>query len=590
MNTTTRRPVLELDGLSVDFGDARVVDGVGLSIAPGECVALVGESGSGKSVTARSLLGMAGDGARVRADVLRIDGRDLRGATERDWRTVRGRTAGLVLQDALVALDPLRPVGREVEDALRIHDRMPRAERRARAGEVLDAVGMPDPATAARRRSGELSGGLRQRALIASALALDPPLLIADEPTTALDATVQARVLDLLAAIRDRGTGLLLISHDLAVVSRLADRVLVIREGRVLEQGATAAVLGAPSDPYTRQLIAAVPADVPRGVALSGPGPKPASDPTEPRTSAVPTGPTEPARGSSVVGAAPSDDHRGAALSAAPLLVVDRVGKSFTLPGRVRFAAVDDVSLVVSRGETVGLVGESGSGKTTLARLVLALTSPDTGTITFDGEPWSALDERARRPRRRRVGAIYQDALSSFDPRWTVGRILADADADAEAPSDADQHGVAASPTADRTAVRTGRARRIAELLDRVGLTSGVAHREPLTLSGGQRQRVAIARAIAARPDLLVCDEPVSALDVTIQAQILDLLDELQREQGLAMLFISHDLGVVGHMADRVAVMRAGTIVEQGPADRVLVAPEHPYTARLLADAPRLAH
>ncbi len=253
------------------------------------------------------------------------------------------------------------------------------------------------------------------------------------------------------------------------------------------------------------------------------------------------------------------------------LLALDHVSKSFAVPGG-RFTAVDDVSLEVHRGETLGLVGESGSGKTTVARLALGLTAPDAGDVTLDGAPWSRLDERARRPQRRRIGAIYQDALSSFDPRWTVGRILADA------------VGVAAAGHAP-TLSNHG----IAALLEQVGLEASVARRRPLTLSGGQRQRVAIARALAASPEILICDEPVSALDVTIQAQILDLLDDLQRQRGLALLFISHDLGVVRHMADRVAVMQAGRIVETGAADRLFAEPEHPYTARLVADAPRLA-
>ncbi|MFE6966365.1 dipeptide ABC transporter ATP-binding protein [Agromyces sp. NPDC057679] len=553
-------PVLELEELRVAFGREEVVRGVSLAIAPGECVAIVGESGSGKSVTARSLLGMAGEGARVEAQTLRLAGRDLRDATEREWRGVRGRQAGLVLQDALVALDPLRPIGREIGDALRIHERMPRADRRTRTLEVLADVGMPDPAAAVRRRSGELSGGLRQRALIASALALDPPLVIADEPTTALDATVQARVLDLLGEVRGRGTALLLISHDLAVVARLADRVLVMRDGRVIEQGTVDEVLGAPREPYTRALIAAVPAEVPRGVALS-------------RPEAVATTPGL----ARVAESAPPTESSAGSPGTAPLLALHGVAKTFPVRGGGRFTAVDDVSLDVRRGETVGLVGESGSGKTTVARLALALTPPDRGVVTLDGEPWSALDERARRPRRARIGAIYQDALSSFDPRWTVGRILADA--------------AGGGPTAEAGPGHPSRAtvsRRVAELLDRVGLAGTVAGREPLTLSGGQRQRVAIARALAAAPEILVCDEPVSALDVTIQAQILDLLDELQRERGLAMLFISHDLGVVRHMADRVAVMQAGRLVEAGSAEQVFAAPGHPYTARLVADAPRL--
>lgn len=558
-------PLLELANLRVAFGDTEVVRGVSLELAAGECVAVVGESGSGKSVTARSVLGMAGDGARVTADRLRVAGRELGAASEHEWRRVRGREVGLVLQDALVALDPLRPVGREIGDTLRIHERMPRAERRTRVHELLADVGMPDPARTARQRSGELPGGLRQRALIASALALDPPLLIADEPTTALDATVQARVLELLGEIRGRGTGVLLISHDLAVVSRLADRVLVMREGVVVEQGPTAEVLGSPREPYTRALIAAVPADVPRGARLTV-------------NPAVPAALDANAGVALAPGAAP-DAVGSPAPDRLPLLTLDDVVKTFPLPGGGRFTAVDGVSLEVRAGETVGLVGESGSGKTTLARLALALTAPDRGAVSFEGEPWSALPERERRGRRPRLGAIYQDALSSFDPRWSVARILADAVEGAAAVGGGAEH-----------PGRATTARRVAELLDQVGLSGAVGGRDPLTLSGGQRQRVAIARALAASPEVLVCDEPVSALDVTIQAQILDLLDELQRERGLAMLFISHDLGVVRHMADRVAVMQAGRIVEQGPAEAVFASPGHPYTARLVADAPRLVH
>ena len=266
-------PLLEVTDLRVAFGDTEVVHGVSFTIARGECVAIVGESGSGKSVTARALLGMAGRGSRAESSTLRIGGRELGDAGEREWRRIRGRDVGLILQDALVSLDPLRPVGREIDDPLRIHERMSQPERRARVHELLASVGMPDPEFAARRRSGELSGGLRQRALIAAAIALDPPLLIADEPTTALDATVQARILALIAEIRSRGTGVLLISHDLAVVGRLADRILVMRGGVIVESGTAAEVLGSPREPYTRQLIAAVPSDVPRGVALTRPEP-----------------------------------------------------------------------------------------------------------------------------------------------------------------------------------------------------------------------------------------------------------------------------------------------------------------------------
>ncbi|WP_188742494.1 ABC transporter ATP-binding protein [Agromyces bauzanensis] len=542
-------PLLDVAGLRVAFGDHEVVHGISLRIRPGECVAIVGESGSGKSVTARALLGMAGAGARTRSDRLRVLGRELGSASERTWRDVRGRQVGLILQDALVSLDPLRPIGREIDDPLRIHERMPPAARRARVLGLLARVGMPDPEFAAGRRSGELSGGLRQRALIASALALDPPLVIADEPTTALDVSVQARILSLLDEIREAGTGILLISHDLAVVSRLADRILVTRHGEVIEDGTADDVLRSPREPYTRALIAAVPTERPRGTALAVATSAPAAIPGPPPTGVpIATGSDAPER--------------------PPLLRFDRVAKGFSVPGG-RLLAVDDVSLALRPGETLGLVGESGSGKTTVARLALGLTAPDSGVVLLDGEAWSSRPERERRPMRRRIGAIYQDALSSFDPRWSVGRILADA--------------------ASVGARGTGRpAPRVEDLLDQVGLVASVARRRPLNLSGGQRQRVAIARALAAEPDVLICDEPVSALDVTIQAQILDLLDRLQRRRGLAMLFISHDLGVVRHMSDHVAVMRAGRIVESGGTEAVFAEPRHPYTAQLVADAPRL--
>ncbi|MDQ0575446.1 dipeptide ABC transporter ATP-binding protein [Agromyces albus] len=544
-------PVLDVADLRVAFGGTEVVRGVSLRISPGECVAIVGESGSGKSVTARALLGLAGSNASTTSERLRVRGRQLGSAGEREWQRVRARDVGLILQDALVSLDPLRPVGREIEDPLRLHERMPPAGRRARVLELLHRVGMPDPAYAARQRSGELSGGLRQRALIAAAIALDPPLLIADEPTTALDVSVQARILALLARFTANGTGLLLISHDLAVVHELADRILVMRDGTVIEEGTAAEVLGVPRTAYTRALIAAVPSGTPRGMPLSVVD-RPFAAAAE-AAAAAPDAITAPS-------AALYDER--------PLLALDHVTKSFEIAGG-RFTAVDDVSLSVRRGETLGLVGESGSGKTTVARLALALTKPDSGDVVLDGTEWSRLREAERRPMRPRIGAIYQDALSSFDPRWNVGRILADA----------------ASGT-ERGAPAPG----VAALLEQVGLAASVAHRRPLTLSGGQRQRVAIARALAASPEVLICDEPVSALDVTIQAQILDLLDELQRSRGLACLFISHDLGVVRHMADRVAVMQGGRIVETGAAEQVFAQPAHPYTAQLVADSPRLVH
>jgi peptide/nickel transport system ATP-binding protein len=533
---STPEALLDVENLSVFFGASTVVRDLSFSVARGECIAIVGESGSGKSVTARSLLGLVGRGSRVTASTLRLAGRDLSAASDRDWRSIRGSQVGLVLQDALVSLDPLRPIGREIGDVLRLHSPLSAADARTRVLELLAGVGMPDPERALSQRSGELSGGLRQRALIASALALDPPLLVADEPTTALDVTIQARILDLLADVKSRGTGILLISHDLAVVSAIADRVLVMKDGGIVESGPTSRLLAEPREEYTRRLIAAVPTDKPR------------------RTTLVP-------------GTRPIRSERAEPDAATPP-VLDARGLTKTYPAPAgRFRAVDDVSLTIRRGETLGLVGESGSGKTTVARLVLALTTPDDGDVLLDGAPFSALRERDRRPLRPKIGAIYQDSLSSFDPRLTVGRILADANA--------------LAPAQDRSSV--------GELLAAVGLHAAVAGSRPLHLSGGQRQRVSIARALAARPELIVCDEPVSALDVTIQAQVLDLLDRLQAERGLSYLFISHDLGVIRHMSDRIAVMKDGRIVETGDAASVFDDPQHPYTARLVADAPRLA-
>ncbi|MFT2692791.1 dipeptide ABC transporter ATP-binding protein [Clavibacter zhangzhiyongii] len=549
---------LRVEDLRVAFGGVPVVHGVSLRIAPGECLALVGTSGSGKSVTARSLLGLAGSGAEVRADVLEVGGRDLRAAGPREWRRVRGSGVGLVLQDALSSLDPLRPVGREIGDALRLHGMRDPQARQARVLELLERVGMPEPATRARQRSGELSGGLRQRALLAAAIALDPPLLVADEPTTALDATVQARILDLLADLRTRGQATLLVSHDLAVVARLADRVAVMHDGRIVEEGPTAEVLRAPAHRRTRALVAAVPTGVPRGVPLLEARLAAAAA----ATAAAPAVPAAERDADARHSDAPAPDDR-------VVLRATGLARSYRGPGGSVRTAVDDVSLEVRRGRTLGLVGGSGSGKTTVARLLLALEEPDAGDVTLDGAPWSGIPERERRARRPRVGAVYQDPLASFDPRWSVERILRDALAVA---------GRARADAFDSPST----------LLAQVGLDPAVLPRRPARLSGGQRQRVAIARALAARPEVLVCDEPVSALDIAVQAQVLDLLDDLQRRLGLGLLLISHDLGVVAHMSDEVAVMSEGRVVERGSADDVLARPTHPVTRALLEAVPRL--
>ncbi|WP_081745067.1 dipeptide ABC transporter ATP-binding protein [Arthrobacter sp. H14] len=542
--TSGHNALLRVDGLTVGFGAGPVVKDVSFSIAAGQCLALVGESGSGKSVTARALMGLAGESAHVSADAMALGGRSLKDLNPRQWRGVRGKDIGFVLQDALVSLDPLRTVGREIDDALRLRTNLSRNDRQARVLELLRDVGMDDPVLRAGQRSGELSGGLRQRALIASAIALNPPLLIADEPTTALDATIQAQVLELLESLRGAGTGLLLISHDLAVVSRIAQQVAVMNGGRIVEQGPTASVLGDPQHDYTKRLLQAVPSGHPRGTRLS-------AESLHVHDRADP----------------PRADSGGS--DAEPVLEATNLSKRFPTSNGP-FTAVDDVSFTLSAGRTLGLVGESGSGKTTVARMALGLAVPDAGDVRLFGEPWSGISEKERRRRRPLIGAVYQDPLSSFDPRMTVEQILTDA------------------VSRGRTVRAGARRAETARLLDMVGLPVTIAARGPRNLSGGQRQRVAIARALAPEPRIVVCDEPASSLDVSIQAQVLDLLDELQREFGLSYLFISHDLGVVRHMSDHVAVMQRGRIVEQANSEQIFTAPEHPYTQHLLEASPRL--
>ena len=510
---------IRVSGLRIDGQSGPLVRGVDLEVRPGECVAIVGESGAGKSLTARALLGLTPRGLSTRADVLDIDGVDARDLGEPGWRRLRGARIALVSQDALVSLDPLRRVGAEVAEPVRIHEPSVRGTAlRERVRATLTRVALPEPEVRARQYPHELSGGLRQRALIASALAAHPAVLVADEPTTALDATVQARVLDLLRRIADEGVAVVFISHDLAAVSRVADRVVVMHDGRVIETGDTAAVLAAPRDPQTRALVAAVSHEPLDRTARSGP----------------------------------------------PLLAASGLSKSFG-----ERVAVDDVSLALHRGRTLAVVGESGSGKTTLARMVVGVTSPDAGTLRFDDAPWDAA--RAAGAARRRVQLVQQNPWGALDPRWTVGRTLAEAVASAGVP-------------------RAGRRARVAGLLDEVGLDAGFAGRRPAQLSGGQRQRVAIARALAVAPDLLVLDEPVSALDASVRARILDRLRRLQADRDLAMLFVTHDLDVVAQIADDVLVMQDGRVVESGAVRCVFTEPRHPFTQELLAAAGIAAH
>ncbi|KAB2582121.1 ABC transporter ATP-binding protein [Rhodococcus erythropolis] len=548
-------PILRVRNLSIAFGTGTTkvsrVNGVDFDLYGGECLAIVGESGSGKSVTARSLIGLPGKHAIVTADSMSLRGKDLRGISEARWRKIRGSEIGYILQDALVSLDPLRTIGREIDDSLRLHTAHSRRERKQMVLDLLRDVGIPDPDQRIGQRSGELSGGLRQRALIASSVALSPPVLIADEPTTALDATVQQQILALLDSLQDDAdTALLLISHDLAVVSRMADRIAVMRNGEFVESGLTAQVLEDPQHQYTKKLLRAVPAGRPRGSALS-----------DATVAAAPIQWSSPIR--------PAEPHLDQS-DTNPVLEAHRLRKVYRNPDGSARVAVDDVSLALSAGTTLGIVGESGSGKTTVARMILGLVEPDFGEVRFAGGPWSTLPEKKRRPLRHQIAAIYQDPLGSFDPLWTVGKILTDALGDS------------------RTTPKARRTEEVERLLDTVGLDPDTAERNPSRLSGGQRQRVAIARALATRPTVIVCDEPVSALDVSIQAQILDLLDELQREFALSYVFISHDLGVVQHISDEIIVMSDGNIVESGTAREVFENPTQEYTKRLLTAAPRL--
>jgi len=536
---TTRLRVENLRvAFAVDGARRDVVTGVSFALSPGECVAIVGESGSGKSVTARSLVGLAGRNAIVESDTFELHHEDARSYTARQWRRVRGRDVGFILQDALVSLDPLRPVRAEIAEALRLHRWGDRAARSRRVIELLTRVGVPFPEVRARQRPGQLSGGLRQRALIASAIALDPDIVIADEPTTALDVTVQAQVLAELEKMKQRGASLILISHDLSVVAQLADQILVMQGGAVLEQGTAAEVLGAPVHDYTKALIAAVPSEHTRGRTLS---------------------PTLVPAAANVEASHP--------ISHGPVLEATGLVKRFVAPDGTVNRAVDGVSFTVEAGETLGIVGESGSGKSTTARLALGLEKLDGGTVRLLGQDWSAVNERRRRRLRPRISVVYQDPLSSFDPRWNVERILLDALRSTEFS-------------------KAARRSRVLELLDMVGLSAEVLGRFPLRLSGGQRQRVAIARALASRPSVIVLDEAVSALDVTIQAQILDLLVALQRSSGVSYLFISHDLGVISHLSDRVLVMKDGRVVEEGTPDEIFKRPQHPYTRELIASIP----
>ncbi|WP_327254825.1 ABC transporter ATP-binding protein [Streptomyces sp. NBC_01244] len=546
----THAPLVEVAGLTVEFpvgrpGEyVRAVDGVSFTLEPGRALGIVGESGSGKSTVATALLGLHhGTGARLGGTV-RVGGTDVGAASPAQLRELRGAVAAMVFQDPLSSLDPYYAIGDQIAEVYRVHVCASRRAARARAVEVLDRVGIPDAVRRSRARPHEFSGGMRQRALIAMALACEPKLLIADEPTTALDVTVQAQILDLLHGLREeRGLGLLLVTHDVGVAAENVDDVLVMRDGAVVERGAVGSVLSAPADPYTGALLAAVP----RLDAVRVPWPG--------AVRALPVPAPQTPEGLDVA------ELNVAEPDSVPVVEAFSLRKEFGR-GKRRVEAVGGVSVSVRGGETLGIVGESGSGKSTLGRMLVGLLEPSSGQVRRDGVESVGLVPG--------VQMVFQDPVSSLNPRRSIGESIADP--------------LRAAGESDRRAIRA----RVGELLVRVGLEEAHYDRYPHEFSGGQRQRVGIARALAPRPRLIVCDEPVSALDVTTQAQVTALLAELQRELGIALVFIAHDLAVVRQVSDRVAVMRGGVIVEEGPVDEVYDRPAHAYTRELLAAVPSL--
>jgi peptide/nickel transport system ATP-binding protein len=544
--STPRDDVVGIENLSVSFatdaGTVTAVHDVSLSVAAGEVLAVVGESGSGKTVTARSILGLLPETARTRGAVLlrSKDGseqHDVVALSPRQLGDVRGRDAAMVFQEPSTALNPVYPVGWQIAEGLRAHGRYSRKEAREKAIDVLRRVGIPDPEERVDHYPHQFSGGQKQRIVIAQALVLDPGVIIADEPTTALDVTVQAEILDLLRRCRDEfGAAIVLITHNMGVVADLADRVAVMYQGRIVEQADVRTLFTAPREPYTRQLLGSVPR-LGEGRARA-----------EERAAGRPAG------------------------WAAATPVVEARDLRIVYPGRLRkpdFVAVDGVSFAIRPGEVLGLVGESGSGKTTIGRAIAGLTKVTDGSLQVLGTEMRGVKEKAFRPVRRRIGFVFQDPASSFNPLLTIAEAVAEP--------------LVVNGRADDPRAARGR---VDELLEAVQLPKSFGDRFPHELSGGQRQRASLARSLALDPELLIADEPTSALDVSVQARVLELFAELQQELGFACLFISHDLAVVDLLADRIAVLYRGRLVEEGTGAEVLGAPQHGYTQRLLASLP----
>ncbi|MFG3253398.1 dipeptide ABC transporter ATP-binding protein [Streptomyces sp. NPDC048172] len=614
---TDNKPLLRVEDLRVELsGRDRTVhalDGVSFDLAPGEALGLVGESGSGKTMTALAVLGLLPGGGRVTSGRILLEGEDLAGAPEQVLRGVRGDTVGMVFQDPLTSLNPTMTIGDQVAEPLLLHRGVRRAEAREKAEETLRTVGLPQPGERMKSYPHQLSGGMRQRVAIAMALVCEPKLLIADEPTTALDVTTQHQILELIGELRERlGMAMILVSHDLGVVARRVDRAAVMYGGKIAEQAPVRSLFAAPRHRYTEALFAALPSGPSDPSGPSGAGRPLATIPgLPPALTTLPPGcrfaarcayATDECRTEPPPLTDQGDGHTFACFHPAeatpapvpavradtrtgtdgepseppeapePLLELVGVSKAYALRGgpftrrrdRRPVSAVAGVSLTVRRGETFGIVGESGCGKSTLGRMAVGMEAPTDGTVRFGARDVSALGRAELRAHRREVQLMFQDSYASMDPRMRVGTIL--------------REPLVIQGVGDRAA----QDERIAGLLDDVGLPRGATRRYPHEFSGGQRQRLGLARALALGPSLVVADEPVSALDVSVQAQILNLMRDLQREKGLSYLFISHDLAVVRHLADRVGVMYLGKLVETGPAEEVFAHPLHPYTRGLL--------
>ncbi|WP_228502560.1 dipeptide ABC transporter ATP-binding protein [Pseudoclavibacter sp. VKM Ac-2867] len=562
-----RPMLLSVRDLCISYGiGGRAVDavrGVSFELYAGEVLAVVGESGSGKSTVAHALINLLAPNAAVTSGEIKFDGEPIQGFSDAQWRGIRGRRIGLVPQDPALSLNPTTKVGAQVAEPLLIHGLASRKDAHAEAVRLLDMAGLTEPAARAQQYPHEFSGGMKQRALIATALAGQPEMVIADEPTSALDVTVQKQILDHIdSLVQELGTAVLMITHDLGVAADRADRIIVMRKGEIVETGTADDVMLRPQHDYTKKLLRAAPSlhsHEARTVLVTDKA-------TGRAAGAVTETATRAASGQA------ADARAGVPDISSPLLRVENLTKEFALPGgrggKKSLTAVDNMSFDLHRGETLAVVGESGSGKSTTARLVLRLEKPTSGRIVFDDQDITDLEGERLRALRRRFQMVYQSPYASLNPRFSIEQLIAE------------------PLVSFKLGDSKSRAKRVRELLDQVALPQLFLNRGPDELSGGQRQRVAIARALALEPEFIVLDEAVSALDVSVQAQILDLLTELQQENDLTYLFITHDLAVVAQISDRVAVMKDGVLVELGKTGDILMKPQEPYTRKLIDAIP----